>query len=193
VNEWNNYMYQFYQIQQQHDQRIRELEEKISDLKQQIQENKSSSIDKIEYHFDQLKIERLDGTLHIGLSPNELSNIDNLGIPIPEQAKTINPVNQKFIPPLHQFINERGPQMIQELSEKHRKPIDKQLERNMIHDMLGQIPDRVKFYEKEAFEKHQITEEQQLESYISDHVKKEIYHSLQRFMENKEDQKGESS
>lgn len=185
-------MYQQQQYQLQQSEKMKELEERISNLEKQLQENNSLRVDKIEYHFDQLKIERLDGTLHIGLSPNDLANIDDLGIPTAKQSTVVNPVTRKLVPQLNQFINERGPKMIHELSEKHNKPINHKLEGDIIHDILGQIPDRIQFYENEAKEKHQITHPQQLESFISDHIKKEVYHSLQRFIENTEDQKGES-
>ncbi|WP_052345880.1 spore germination protein GerPC [Paucisalibacillus sp. EB02] len=190
--EWNNYMYQLQQNQQLQNEKIKELEERVFKLEKKIQENNSLTVDKIEYHFDQLKIERLDGTLHIGLSPNELANIDDLGIPTVKQSTVVNPVNQQLVPQLNQFVNERGPKMIRELAQKYKKPIDHKLEGDIIHDILGQIPDRIQFYENEAREKHQINHPQQLESFISDHIQKEVYHSLQRFIEKSEDQKGES-
>jgi spore germination protein PC len=196
--DWNNYMYQVNQMLQQQNERIRALEQRVFDLEQQEQGNSSPTIDKIEYHFDQLKIERLDRTLHIGLSPNELANIDDLGIPTLKQAQvptapqaqvpTIK--NTQLVPQLHHFVNEHAPKMVEGLSEKYRKPIDKKMEGDIIHDILGQIPDRISFYEKEALKKHQIAHPQQLENYISDQIKQEVYHSLERFVENMENPKG---
>lgn len=190
--DWNNYMYQVNQMLQQQNERINALEQRVSDLEQLEQGNSSPTIDKIEYHFDQLKIERLDGTLHIGLSPNELANIDDLGIPNLKQAqvptKPQPPVpaiqNTHLVPQLHLFVNEHAPKMIEGLAEKYQKPIDKKMEGDIIHDILGQIQDRISFYENEALKKHQITNPQQLENYISDQVKQEVFHSLERFMEN---------
>jgi spore germination protein PC len=192
--EWNNYIYELQQIAYRQGEQISVLEAKVDQLERQLQENKNSSIDKIEYHFDQLKIERLDGTLHIGLSPNELANIDDLSIPKPKIHKhaTQNLTTQKLTPALNQFVNNQGPDMIRSLSEKYNLPIDRKLEGDVIHDILGQIPGRISFYEKEAREKHQITNQQQLENFVSDHIKKEIYHSLERFVEKTKDQKGEA-
>ncbi|HAM79874.1 MAG TPA: hypothetical protein DCO80_03580 [Ornithinibacillus sp.] len=193
---WNNnynYVYELQQIAANQNQQIKLLEERINELEKQIQANSGTSIDRIEYHFDQLKIERLEGTLHIGLSPQELANIDDLNIPNPtvQNNPTLPAIyQQSLIPNLYGFVNEQGPAIIQRLSKQYNKPVDKRLEGDMIHDMLGQIPDRVKFYDKEAREQ-QLTDPSQIESYIADQIKKEIYLSLERFMAKSNTEKGE--
>lgn len=181
--EWNNYLHEINQLLYKQSEQIKALEEKVNQLEERIQVNSSPTIDKIEYHFDQLKIEHLEGTLHIGLSPNELTNIDDLGLPKLQKKQTQPQPNQNLIPILNKFVNEQGPEIIHNLSNKYDKPIDRKLEGDIIHDLLSQIPDRISFYEKEASEKHQITNQQQLETFIVDHIKKEIHHSLERFME----------
>lgn len=192
--DWNTFIYEIQQATSKQSEHIRLLEERIAVLEKLIQENSKLTIDKIEYHFDQLKIERLDGTLHIGLSPNELANIDDLGIPMSNvQQHPPSTLNQNLIPTLNNFVNQQGPEMIRSLSQKYNKPIDKKLEGDIIHDILGQIPNRIAFYEKEAREKHQLNNLPDLESFIADHIKKEIYHSLQRFMETTDNQEGEST
>jgi spore germination protein PC len=194
-----NYMFDLQQMVAKQNEQIRLLEEKINELEKQMQATSGTSIDRVEYHFDQLKIERLEGTLHIGLSPNELANIDDLGIPTP--TPTVQPAvntplydfyHQTLLPNLYGFVNNQGPEIIQRLSKQYNKPIDQRLEGDMIHDMLSQIPDRVAFYDKEAREQLQITDPQQLENYISEQVKKEIYLSLERFMTKSDAEKGES-
>lgn len=195
--DWNKYIYEIQQATSKQSEQIRLLEERIAILEKQIQENSKPTVDKIEYHFDQLKIERLDGTLRIGLSPNELANIDDLGIPTMQmsnvQQHPPSTLNKNLIPTLNNFVNQQGPEMIRSLSQKYNKPIDKKLEGDMIHDILGQIPNRIAFYEKEAREKHQFTTKPELESFIVDHIKKEIFHSLQRFMETTDSEEGEST
>lgn len=53
-------------------ERIRYLESRIDGLEQELDKVKSQDrirIDKIEYNFDQLKVEKLDGTLNVGIAP----------------------------------------------------------------------------------------------------------------------------
>ncbi|MEN2767680.1 spore germination protein GerPC [Ornithinibacillus xuwenensis] len=193
--EWNQYLYDFQQTIYKQNQQIQELEAKINHLEALINEKNTHSVETIEYHFDQLKIERLDGTLHIGLSPSELANIDDLDIPKPKkhmQDKQFHAVEQELIPNLNSYIQNQGPEMIRTLSTKYEKPIEKDFEVAMINDIKNQIPSRIEFYEKEAKQKHQISNRNQLESYITDQVKKEIYHSIEKYMQGQHS-KGESS
>ncbi|CAH0224863.1 putative spore germination protein GerPC [Peribacillus sp. Bi96] len=77
-----------YSIQMQHfleaqDKRIMKLEHEIKRLTDELAELKNKPpihVDKIEYKFDQLKVESLDGTLNIGLNPNDLNNIDEFAV-----------------------------------------------------------------------------------------------------------------
>lgn len=64
-------------------QRIDKLEQTVTKLQTDLnalKNQKGVHIDKIEYKFDQLKVEKLDGTLTIGISPSLLDNIDDLTV-----------------------------------------------------------------------------------------------------------------
>jgi spore germination protein PC len=64
-------------------QRIDTLEQTVNKLQTDLntlKDQKRVHIDKIEYNFDQLKVEKLDGTLTIGISPSSLDNIDDLSV-----------------------------------------------------------------------------------------------------------------
>ena len=76
------------------DKRILQLEQELKRLTEEISLLKNKPpihVDKIEYKFDQLKVESLDGTLNIGLNPSDLNNIDELAI------------NNRDLPP-HTFL-----------------------------------------------------------------------------------------
>ncbi|MGV2940746.1 spore germination protein GerPC [Mesobacillus sp. LC4] len=69
------------------------LEKMVHELQQEIaalKERPPVQIGNIEYKFDQLKVETLEGTLNIGLNPTDLDGIDdftvdqkNVNVPIP--------------------------------------------------------------------------------------------------------------
>ncbi|WP_221564883.1 spore germination protein GerPC [Alkalihalobacillus sp. TS-13] len=68
---------------------IRQLQDKtqsietlVQGMQNEVEQLKDSPQTSIEYNFDQLKIETLEGTLNIGLSPggNGLENIEDLGV-----------------------------------------------------------------------------------------------------------------
>lgn len=83
------------QLAQDTQTQIRQLQQQIVQLQQQYealqtQVNQTSAkptynIERLEYHFDQLKVQRLDGTLNIGMAPPGGSSlqdsIDQLNVP----------------------------------------------------------------------------------------------------------------
>jgi spore germination protein PC len=65
------------------EQRIRGLEgtiQQLSDQLKQIKEKPTIHVDTIEYKFDQLKVETLEGTLNIGLNPSEMQGIEDFAV-----------------------------------------------------------------------------------------------------------------
>ncbi|NOU66479.1 hypothetical protein GC096_20775 [Paenibacillus sp. LMG 31461] len=64
-------------------QRIDKLEQTVNTLQADLKamkDEKRIHIDKIEYNFDQLKVEKLDGTLTIGISPSAIDQIEDLSV-----------------------------------------------------------------------------------------------------------------
>lgn len=60
------------------------MEKTLASLIEEIEQLKARPpvrVDRIEYAFDQLKIETLDGTLNIGINPSDLSSIEDAAIP----------------------------------------------------------------------------------------------------------------
>jgi len=53
-------------------EQLSRIEQMVKDLRAEmdtLRQSKTNAVDRIEYHFDLLKIERLEGTLNIGLMP----------------------------------------------------------------------------------------------------------------------------
>ena len=78
-----SYIRQLHQFIEAQQMRIHKLEKTMGDLKQEVeklQKRPAVHVEKVEYHFDQLKVDTLDGVLNIGLSPNDPGNLENLEI-----------------------------------------------------------------------------------------------------------------
>lgn len=52
-----------------------------------IKDKPTTNIERIDYQFDQLKIERLEGTLNIGLNPSDPNSVQNFEV---GQTTTLN-------------------------------------------------------------------------------------------------------
>ena len=60
------------------------MQKKIQSLEKQVSEFQNRPpvhIDRMEYKFDQLKVETLEGTLNIGLNPSDLQGIEDFSVP----------------------------------------------------------------------------------------------------------------
>ena len=74
-----------YKLQQQ----IKTLEKTVTEL----QNRPPVHVDRMEYKFDQLKVETLEGTLNIGLNPSDLQGIEDFSVPTkngPDCSKRTN-------------------------------------------------------------------------------------------------------
>lgn len=68
---------------QAQENRINALEKSLKQMAEEIKSLKEKPhiyVDTIEYKFDQLKVETLEGTLNIGLNPNDLQGIEDFAV-----------------------------------------------------------------------------------------------------------------
>ena len=66
------------------DKKIYKLQEQIKTLEKtvtELQNRPPVHVDRMEYKFDQLKVETLEGTLNIGLNPSDLKGIEDFSVP----------------------------------------------------------------------------------------------------------------
>ena len=84
----NQDFYQILQSIQSHiykqDRMIQHLQKKMKSLEKKVEQLEGRPpvhIDRMEYKFDQLKVETLEGTLNIGLNPSDLQGIEDLSVP----------------------------------------------------------------------------------------------------------------
>ncbi|TFJ93564.1 spore germination protein GerPC [Lentibacillus salicampi] len=179
MNGWNQYIYSLYQRIDEQDRFIRSLETRIQQLENNTYQHNKQTVEKVEYHFDQLKIENLDGTLHIGLSPDDLNNIEDFSTPDAGHST----IKQQLLPDLNAYLRENGVELIRDLAIQNQVPMERIDSGLLLEDMAKQLPERIAHYEAEARQSRQEFNEKQLKSHIREQIKHEIHHSLNKFME----------
>jgi spore germination protein PC len=95
--DYSQYLQWLQMCIQAQEQRIQTLENALKKMKEdikQVNEKKAIHVDKIEYKFDQLKVETLEGTLNIGLNPSELSGIEDFAVQNQSLTTPISPKDQ---------------------------------------------------------------------------------------------------
>ncbi|WP_379970024.1 spore germination protein GerPC [Ectobacillus sp. sgz5001026] len=154
--DWVTFTTQLQQALVQQQQRLEELEAIIRSMREEIdglKRNPPSSIGKVEYKFDQLKVENLNGTLNIGLSPfakkeNVIEDFD-----VGTEKLKVNPeteVNPDFyqdlIQEMNRYLSEEAYGRIIQLETNERTSIDDMYRQMMIDDIKKQMEHRLPYY-----------------------------------------------
>ncbi|XEC93958.1 spore germination protein GerPC [Paenibacillus tarimensis] len=132
--------------------KIEELETDLIQLKNELSEVKEQRqihVDKIEYKFDQLKIERLEGTLNIGISPGGGKQVEEMIVEGKEMELSDPYKSQLFQDAKDQvdgYMNSDCLRDIQNMEEKYRVIFGQEYREAIIDDLRKQIDKRIDYY-----------------------------------------------
>jgi spore germination protein PC len=146
---------QLYWYLNSQNERICQLETTIHQLQTEInslKENQTSNIEKIEYKFDQLKVERLEGTLNIGITPhNGGGSIEDFSIN--QQGLHVPPVNQQdsegfenIQRQIYEYLNGDCYHEFSSIEHQNNYSLDNQYRQHIIEDIRKQIDNRIRHY-----------------------------------------------
>lgn len=173
-------------------QKLALLEAEIQSLKEreaQYADKAPVHIEKIEYKFDQLKIERLEGTLNIGLNPANTGEMDEFTIQ-----------NQPFSPASHNggrasqgdeiskavtlFIQNELPSLITETERQLGIQTNDVYHPFIRDDLYKQLKSRVDYYlHQYPYDSKRETGTQYRERII-EHIKTDILQAVRTFLQN---------
>jgi spore germination protein PC len=199
--DFNQYLQWLQMCIQAQEQRIVSLEATLQKMREEIKqlsEMKSIHVDRIEYKFDQLKVETLEGTLNIGLNPNDLSGIDDFAVQNQTKDDTLyqslstpsssNSRLQRSIrieEAIYQYLETDLPVIIEETQKKQ------QLEPNGAYltfikdDIIKQLPSRIDNHLRAYTAQGRASESgTDIESLIIEAIKQEIQNGVAVFLNN---------
>jgi spore germination protein PC len=141
---------------QSHEKRIVYLEQLIQQMSaelKQLKEKPPIQVGTIEYKFDQLKVETVEGTLNIGLNPSDLQGIEDLAINNTDQINPIHPKAQmqrsmEIEDAIYHYLEADLPNIINDTQTKlNIEPNDAYLS-FIKDDIKKQLPSRIDFHLK---------------------------------------------
>lgn len=138
---WQSYIQQMMKQIEQQQQLIHKLQQQIDELSSN--EKPQTVIERIEYHFDQLKIETLEGTLQIGLTPNG-SELSELGDLYSQQAQ-----QKPMLHSLQEYMTSEVPPWMDQYMRDHDISINNEHKEKVIADVKRQLPERVQLYKEQ--------------------------------------------
>ncbi|NWQ41210.1 spore gernimation protein [Bacillus sp. EB106-08-02-XG196] len=139
---------------QTQEKRIAILEQTIQKLQEemkQLKDKPSIKVDKIEYKFDQLKVETLDGTLNIGLNPSDLANIEDFAVQNQSINTPIHPKAQmqrsmKIEESIYHYLETDLPALFKETQNQLNVSLDDSYLDFIKQDILKQLPARIDYH-----------------------------------------------
>lgn len=184
MQHYDYYFQELYDLYHRQNDEIQTLKKQIAEMENTLSSMPGRGVENIEYKFDQLKIENLNGTLHIGLSPENLEDIEDLQTLKQAAGKPIIPAStQRTSTEITNYLHRFGPQIIHDISEKHRYPIDQGYASLILQDIEKQFPARIAYHSEQAKEKGN-TDDQAMHQYVMKALKKEIADSIENYVKN---------
>lgn len=178
---------------QAQEKRIASLEAAIQNMQndlKQIREKPAIHVDTIQYNFDQLKVETLEGTLSIGLNPNDLSGIEDFAIQGQSLNTPISPKEQmqrsmKIEEAIYRYLETDLPQVIAAAENQLRIQPNESYLSFIKQDIIKQLPSRIDFHLKSLAVKNQNGEnDPSEEDRIFELLKQEINNGVYTFFKN---------
>jgi spore germination protein PC len=190
-------LYQYLQRLQMYIQaqenRIASLEMAINKMKEemkQLNEKQSIHVDKIEYKFDQLKVETLEGTLTIGLNPNDLSGIEdfavqNQSLNTPFSPKAQMQRSMKIEETIYRYLETDLPQIIEETQQKLMIQPGESYLAFIKEDIIKQLPNRIDYHLKASLAQNRSPQNTSAtDETIIEMLKQEIQNGVFAFLNN---------
>lgn len=184
--DYYDYLSQLHQTVSGQQKKIHDLEEKIFELHEAIRElqiRAPISIEKIDYHFDQLKIEKLDGTLNIGINPNDLQTMDELSVngKPPVELEHLFHKNQNLFHEVQQYLYRFIGSELPSIIKQHE--LDPSFIPSIQQDIIQQLPQRIQYYLNRYEQQLRGKSHEEQQTFIISNVKKDIEEAIQSFKE----------
>lgn len=191
-NDFYTFINQLASQLKRHEEKLAKLEKAHAYVMKTIETLKNQppiNVERIDYHFDQLKIERLDGTLNIGLNPQDLQEMDEFSIPTPplrkeqsEKSKVqLNQLQDKF----NTYLEKELPLFIEKAKKEMGFELDESYAAFIQEDIRRQLPERLAFYsQKLAKTRRNLSvneEEQEIYQMTIHDIQQAIYAFLRQF------------
>lgn len=198
-NDFYSYTVQMQRYLETQDYRIQMLENELALMKTKLAElqNKPAvNVERIEYKFDQLKVETLEGTLNIGLNPSDLSNIEELAINSanPPLQPYVFPNRQQFVEDISAAIAAEMDELIQDTAEQQREDLDPSFHQLIKSDIEKQLSQRISLYLDQTSQPERSPHLlEQVKEKISERIKSDITQSIRNFIQSSSNTTGGNS
>lgn len=174
--------------------RIAAIEAELSALKEAVNKlptEPSTTIEKIEYKFDQLKIERLDGTLNIGLNPGKLEELGDLsangqpiGYPVPFPKQLREQLTTDIEQEITKYVEQELATIIANIEAEYNLPSQGEYAEFIRNDLFKQLHERIHHYLNQFPYHEQQERNHEYKERIIEQIKTDITQAVRSFFQN---------
>jgi spore germination protein PC len=166
------------------EQRLLLLEKQLKELEQQPR----TTVERIEYKFDQLKVETLEGTLNIGITPNGVGNaIEDFAV---QPEKTVIPKPEPVLfrniqEKVHAYLKKEAKETLKKFEEQYAHRLDDTYRHFILQDIARQVDERIRFYLQQKMNNGYVPTSDNDETVVNEifqKVKMDIEQSLDLFL-----------
>ncbi len=182
-SEFCIYIQQFQKIIDKQNKKIKKLEEDILILKKEIEPLKKTrplNIEKIDYKFDQLKVEKLEGTLNIGITPGNSEDSEAI------EEFEVNGQNidmyKNITEQIDEYLNGDVFKKINQLEEKYEKSLADERKGQLINDVQKQIQNQINLYVNQKKNKLNLDNIEPFEEDVVKRMMNDINKALETFI-----------
>ncbi|RPF52064.1 spore germination protein GerPC [Aquisalibacillus elongatus] len=188
---WQQLAYLEQKVNQNH-QQLQELNQKLDQLIEHQNESPKAAVDTIEYNFEQLKIETLEGTLNIGLTPHQDLPFEQLDLPEESDEEVLTPMEQQIHNQLLPYIRKDLPKLFNQYVDDQEIDIDSKQKIVLIQEIQDQLPKRIKEHTSNLQQNGRMIIDRDQVPALINHIKKEINQGVQIYLEKLKENHNES-
>ncbi|WP_373230523.1 spore germination protein GerPC [Cohnella sp.] len=187
VQDWSGWAQRLHQTEQQ----LQRMNEQLAGLQKKLDEIQNKPPFHIEYHFDQLKVNRLEGTLNVGLSPQGIQGIESFEAPDPASWKVTSDQPEVMETPIHDlqnemnaYMNDNSANMLMAMERQYGVSLEEDHRQRVLDDVRKQLNDRVHYYARTAPYPSKGTDEelQKWSDTIKEKTKRDIQGALSAYL-----------
>ena len=184
-------LHEYLHAQSRNMEEMRKLIEKLNQDIDELKEKQVPPVIKNEYKFDLLKVERLEGTLNIGLNPNGADagmgeySINQTTESEPPADQADSPAFGRVQKEIYDYLDHEAYRALERIEEEAGYPLDEHYRAFIIDDIKKQIDARIRYYLTQSDTRH--WEPEQINALCQktiQKVKRDIERTCETFVKN---------
>lgn len=190
---YDYYIQQLFHILHTQSEQLSRMEQMLKEMRSEIdrlRQGSEKTIDRVEYNFDLLKIEKLEGTLNIGLMPKDGQSLDDItvnGQPplgLSQSGNSGGELYSNIYQNVSRYLEDTVPEQIERMIPEAHFVLGDEYAAVIIEDVRKQLGERITVYLKQYQTNRETMNPQEVEQAIVKQVKSEIASAVEQHLLN---------